>query len=52
MKKIQAIIEKADDGGVSIYSEDINGAYGFGLTEQAAQALLLSLILPPFFQEA
>ena len=26
MKKIQAIIEKADDGGISIYSEDVNGA--------------------------
>ena len=24
MKKIQAIIEKADDGGISIYSEDVN----------------------------
>ena len=34
MKKIKAIIEKANDGGISIYSEDVNGAYGFGLTEQ------------------
>ena len=31
MKKIKAIIEKANDGGISIYSEDVNGAYGFGL---------------------
>ena len=37
MKKIKAIIEKADDGGISIYSEDVNGAYGFGLTEQEAK---------------
>lgn len=37
MKKIKAIIEKADDGGISIYSEDVDGAYGFGLTEQEAK---------------
>ena len=37
MKKIKAIIEKANDGGISIYSEDVNGAYGFGLTEQEAK---------------
>ena len=29
MKKIKAIIEKANDGGISVYSEDVNGAYGF-----------------------
>ena len=39
MKKIQAIIEKADDGGISIYSEDVNGAYGFGLTEHFISVL-------------
>ena len=37
MKNIKAIIEKADDGGISIYSEDVNGAYGFGLTEKEAK---------------
>lgn len=37
MKKIKAIIEKANDGGISVYSEDVNGAYGFGLTEQEAK---------------
>lgn len=30
MKKIKAIIEKANDGGISIYSEDVNGAYEIG----------------------
>ena len=24
MKKIKAIIEKANDGGISVYSEDVN----------------------------
>lgn len=44
MKKIQAIIEKADDGGISIYSEDVNGAYGFGLTEQEAKKDFVSVL--------
>ena len=44
MKKIQAIIEKADDGGISIYSEDVNGAYGFGLTEQEAKEDFVSVL--------
>ena len=44
MKKIQAIIEKADDGGISIYSEDVNGAYGFGLTEQEAKEDFISVL--------
>lgn len=44
MKKIKAIIEKANDGGISIYSEDVNGAYGFGLTEQEAKDDFISLI--------
>ncbi|WP_308547783.1 type II toxin-antitoxin system HicB family antitoxin [uncultured Parabacteroides sp.] len=44
MKKIKAIIEKANDGGISIYSEDVNGAYGFGLTEQEAKEDFLSIL--------
>ncbi len=44
MKKIKAIIEKANDGGISIYSEDVNGAYGFGLTEQEAKDDFIFLI--------
>ena len=44
MKKIKAIIEKANDGGISIYSEDVNGAYGFGLTEQEAKNDFLSVL--------
>ena len=50
MKKIQAIIEKADDGGISIYSEDVNGAYGFGLTEQEAKEDFVS-VLETFFPD-
>lgn len=44
MKKIKAIIEKANDGGISVYSEDVNGAYGFGLTEQEAKDDFMSVL--------
>lgn len=44
MKNIKAIIEKADDGGISIYSEDVNGTYGFGLTEQEAKEDFLTIL--------
>lgn len=44
MKKIKAIIEKANDGGISIYSEDVSGAYGFGLTEQEAKDDFVSVL--------
>ena len=44
MKTIQAIIEKADDGGISVYSENVNGAYGFGLTEQEAKEDFISVL--------
>lgn len=44
MKKIKAIIEKADDGGISIYSEDVDGVYGFGLTEQEAKEDFISIL--------
>lgn len=44
MKRIKAIIEKANDGGISIYSEDVDGAYGFGLTEQEAKDDFTSIL--------
>lgn len=44
MKKIKAIIEKANDGGISIYSEDVSGAYGFGLTEQEVKDDFVSVL--------
>lgn len=44
MKKIKAIIEKANDGGISIYSEDVSGAYSFGLTEQEAKDDFVSVL--------
>lgn len=44
MKKIKAIIEKADEGGISIYSEDVKGAYGFGLTEREAKDDFISVL--------
>lgn len=44
MKKIKAIIEKAEDGGISIYSEDVNGAFGYGLNEQEAKEDFVSVL--------
>lgn len=44
MKKIKAIIEKAEDGGISIYSEDVNGAFGYGLNEQEAKEDFASVL--------
>lgn len=44
MKTVKAIIEKANDGGISVYSEDVNGAYGFGLTEQEAKNDFISVL--------
>lgn len=37
MEKIIAIIERADDGGFSIYSNEVSGLVGTGLTEQEAR---------------
>lgn len=37
MKYIVAIIEKAEDGGYAIYSKDVNGLFGSGLTEAEAR---------------
>lgn len=44
MKKIKAIIEKANEGGISIYSEDVKGAYGFGITEREAKDDFISVL--------
>ena len=44
MKTIKAIIEKANDGGISVYSEDVDGAYGFGPTEQEAKDDFISVL--------
>lgn len=37
MKKVSGIIEKANDGGFSIYAEDLDGVFGYGLTESEAK---------------
>lgn len=36
MKKITAIIERSDDGGFSIYTDDVKGLIGSGMTEDEA----------------
>jgi len=37
MKTIVAIIEKASDGGYAIYTNDLDGGFGSGLSEQEAK---------------
>lgn len=37
MKRITAIIERGDDGGFTIYTEDVNGLIGSGMTEDEAK---------------
>ena len=44
MKKVIGIIEKADDGGFSIYTEDLNGVFGYGLTEEEAKNDFVDII--------
>lgn len=34
---INVIIEKSESGGIGIYSDEIDGAFGFGLTESEAK---------------
>ena len=44
MKKVVGIIEKADDGGFSIYTEELNGVFGYGLTEDEAKEDFVEII--------
>lgn len=37
MKTVTAIIEKATDGGYSVYTKDVKGAVGYGLSEAEAK---------------
>lgn len=37
MRKMIAIIEKSEDGGYGIYVPNVNGLFGFGLTEDEAK---------------
>lgn len=37
MKTVTAIIEKATDGGYSIYTKDIKGTVGYGMSEAEAK---------------
>lgn len=37
MRTITAIIEKSTDGGYSIYTKEIKGAVGYGLSETEAK---------------
>lgn len=37
MKKVTAIIERGEDGGFSIYTNDVEGVFGTGMTEEEAR---------------
>lgn len=43
MKKITAIIERGDDGGFTIYADDIKGLVGTGMTEDEAKHDFISV---------
>lgn len=43
-KIIKAIIERGTDGGFSVYTEDVNGAFGYGLTEDEAKEDFASVL--------
>lgn len=40
MGKIIAIIEKSEDGGYGIHTPNVNGLFGYGLTEDEAKESL------------
>ena len=44
MKKVIGIIEKADDGGFSIYTEELDGVFGYGLNESEAKNDFVEII--------
>lgn len=44
MKKVVGIIEKADDGGFSIYTEGLDGVFGYGLTEDEAKEDFIEIL--------
>lgn len=45
MKVITAIIEKANDGGYAIYSKEISGLFGSGLTENEAKEDFVQVLI-------
>lgn len=53
MKTITAIIEKSTDGGYSVYTKDVKGAIGYGLTEAEAREDFESVLeeQSEYFQE-
>lgn len=53
MKTITAIIEKASDGGYSVYTHDVKGAFGYGLSEKEAKEDFIDVLKEQFeyFQE-
>lgn len=44
MKVIKAIIEKANDGGYGIYSNDADGLWGYGLSEFEAKENFIEVL--------
>lgn len=44
MKRLEAIIERGNDGGFAIYSPTVDGLFGSALTEDEAKADFLSVM--------
>lgn len=44
MKRIVGIIEKAGDGGFSIYTDELDGVFGYGLTEDEAKSDFVEIV--------
>lgn len=53
MKTVTAIIEKATDGGYSVYTKDVKGAVGYGMSETEAKEDFADVLEEQFefFQE-
>ncbi|MDL2221706.1 hypothetical protein LJC35_04050 [Parabacteroides sp. OttesenSCG-928-N08] len=53
MNRIKTIIEQASDGSYAIRSEEVDGAFGFGLTEQEAREEFLEVLeeLADYYKE-
>lgn len=48
MKTITAVIEKSADGGYSIYTKDVKGAVGYGLSESEAKTDFTEVLTEQF----
>lgn len=41
---MKAVIEKSTDGGFSVYSDEVEGSFGYGLTEEEAKKDFIEIL--------